>query len=75
MAHHDREIWFRRVWLWGSTAVHWKGAVVILVTCLVGGAAFWIGDATGAPLLGVLGFICALAWGFVMAERHMDRPL
>lgn len=75
MAHHDREIWFRRVWLWSSTAVHWKGAAVILTTCLAGGAAFWIGDAAGAPWVGVLGLICALAWGFVMAERHMDRPL
>lgn len=75
MIHHNREVWFRRVWLWSSTVVHWKGAAVILASCLSGGVAFWIGDAVGLLWLGPLGLALAVGWGFVMAERHMDRPL
>lgn len=75
MAHHDREVWFRRIWLWSSTAVHWKGVVVILVVLLAGGLGFWVSEATQQPWIGPVGLVTSVAWGFVMAERHMDRPL
>lgn len=75
MSHHNREVWFRRTWLWASTAVHWKGAAVILTGLLAAGISFWIGDMASQPWIGVAGFIVSLAWMFIMAERHMDRPL
>ncbi len=69
----QREAWFRRTLLWGSTAIHWKGVVVILV-----GVAGFVGGAGLAvqvhlPVIGVPICLTAFVWTFVMAERHMEN--
>ena len=70
MAAPPREIWFRRTFLWGSTAVHWKGVVVLLVCIAAALAGMGIGERFHNPWIGAGLFMAALAWGFIVAERH-----
>jgi hypothetical protein len=69
----EREVWFRRTILWGSTPVHWKGFAVILIGVGVGLGGANLADHLGHPGVGALVFIGALVWTFAMAEAHM-RP-
>ena len=70
MSDKPREIWFRRTWLWGATAVHWKGVAVILIGVAGGLIGSSIGDRLGKPMLSVVLFLVAFAWTFIVAELH-----
>lgn len=70
MADGQREIWFRRTFLWGSTAVHWKGVVVLLVCAAAALTGHGLGERIHNRWVGAGLFLAALAWGFIVAERH-----
>lgn len=69
----DKDAWFRRVFLWGSVPIHWKGVVVILVGVGVGLGGMNLALALGHPGLGAMCLLLAVVWTFGMAETHMER--
>ena len=68
----DREVWFRRVFLWASVPIHWKGVILLIVTVAVGVGGCNLAAATGHPGTAALCLLGSALLGWTLAERHTE---